>query len=186
MNLKAVLEGLLFIVGDEGLTFDEIKSTLEINDDKLNEIIESLKNDYLNIDRGLNITILGNRLKLTTKKEHKEYFQKLMTLSENDNLSESALEVLAIVAYNQPVTRIMVDEIRGVDSSYLIRKLVYRNLIGEVGRAETAGRPVLYGTTDLFLDYFGLKSISELPKFEIKEDDSIKELYNSKYKEENL
>ena len=96
------------------------------------------------------------------------------------------METLAIIAYNQPVTRLMVDEIRGVSSAYLVRKLVYKNLVCEVGRSEAAGRPVLYGTTPLFLDYFGLKSIKDLPNIEITKDDSVKELYNSKYNEDNL
>lgn len=107
-----------------------------------------------------------------------------MTLEDSDTLSESALEVLAIIAYNQPVTRAMIDEIRGISSSHMLRKLVYKDLIEEVGRSESAGRPILYGTTDLFLDYFGLKTLSELPTIEKKEDDSVHELYHSKYVEE--
>ncbi|MBO5095822.1 MAG: SMC-Scp complex subunit ScpB, partial [Bacilli bacterium] len=89
-----------------------------------------------------------------------------------------------IIAYNQHVTRFMVDEIRGISSSHMIRKLVYKNLICEVGRSETAGRPILYGTTSLFLDYFGLEDIKNLPQLQIEENDEVKELYNSKYKEE--
>ena len=184
MNLKAVLEGLLFVVGDEGLNLEEIKNILEITDEELKQIIEQLEKDYSSLERGINIAILGNRLKLVTKKEHKEYLQKLINLSENDTLSNSALETLAIIAYNQPVTRIMVDEIRGVSSAHLVRKLVYKNLICEVGRSEAAGRPILYGVTPLFLDYFGLKDIKDLPKIEIEKDDSVKDLYDSKYKDE--
>lgn len=183
MNLKAVLEGLLFISGDEGLKLDEIKSILEIDDNVLKDIISKLIDEYNMDERGITLTTLGNRLKLITKKEHKPYLQKYVNLQENDNLSEAALETLAIVAYNQPVTRLMIDEIRGVSSSHMVRKLVYKNLICEVGRSETAGRPVLYGTTDLFLDYFGLSNIKELPNITIKEDDTVKDLYNSKYKE---
>lgn len=186
MNLKAVLEGLLFVVGDEGLTTKEIKDILEINDDKLNEIIHLLQIDYDGTDRGINITVLGDRLKMVTKKEHKEYLQRLIDLSENDTLSEAALETLAIIAYNQPVTRVTVDEIRGVSSSHMIRKLVYKDLICEVGRSESAGRPILYGTTSLFLDYFGLKTIDDLPKIEISSKDEELELYSSKYVEEDI
>jgi len=184
MNLTAVLEGLLFVVGDEGLKLEEIKQILEINEEELNTLINNLFTDYKNSNRGIDITILGNRLKLVTKKEHKEYLQRLVNLSENDNLSNSALETLAIIAYNQPVTRVMIDEIRGVSSAHLVRKLVYKNLICEIGRSETAGRPILYGVTPLFLDYFGLKDISELPSIEISKDDSVKDLYDSKYKDE--
>lgn len=184
MNLKGVLESLLFVVGDEGLTKEQLKDILEISLNDVEELIESLQKEYEKEDRGLSLVILGNRLKLITKKENKPYLQKLVTLEDSDTLSESALEVLAIIAYNQPVTRATVDEIRGVSSSHMIRKLVYKDLICEIGRSETAGRPILYGTTDLFLDYFGLQSLSQLPMIERKEDDSVHELYNSKYVEE--
>ena len=182
MNYNSILESLLFVVGDEGLSLDEIKKILEVDDFKLKELITNLKNSYDN--RGIELTVLGNRLKLITKKENKSYIQKLVTLDESDTLTESALETLAIIAYNQPITRVMVDEIRGVSSAYLIRKLVYKNLICEVGRSESAGRPVLYGTTSWFLDYFGLESIDELPNIEITKDDTEKDLYNSKYHED--
>lgn len=186
MNLVSVLESLLFVVGDEGLSLDEVKKILEIDDITLTQITDRLIDNYQNEDRGIELTILGNRLKLITKRENKEYLQKLVDFKDDEHLTEAALETLAIIAYNQPVTRLMVDEIRGVSSAYLVRKLVYKNLICEVGRSEAAGRPVLYGTTPLFLDYFGLKSIKDLPNIEISKDDSVKELYNSKYNEDIL
>lgn len=181
MNYKSILESLLFVVGEEGLTLEEITKILELEEEKCKEIITSLSDDY--VSRGIELCLLGNRYKLITKKENKEYIQKLVNLSDSDTLSEAALETLAIVAYNQPVTRVMIDEIRGISSSHMVRKLVYKNLICEVGRSESAGRPILYGTTSLFLDYFGLKSINDLPQIELKENDEVKELYNSKYKE---
>lgn len=181
MNYKSILESLLFVVGEEGLTLEEITKILELEDEECKEIITSLSDDY--VSRGIELCLLGNRYKLITKKENKEYIQKLVNLSDSDTLSEAALETLAIVAYNQPVTRVMIDEIRGISSSHMVRKLVYKNLICEVGRSESAGRPILYGTTSLFLDYFGLKSINDLPQIELKENDEVKELYNSKYKE---
>ena len=186
MNLVSVLESLLFVVGDEGLSLDEVKKILEIDDITLTQITDRLIDNYQNEDRGIELTILGNRLKLITKRENKEYLQKLVDFKDDEHLTEAALETLAIIAYNQPVTRLMVDEIRGVSSAYLVRKLVYKNLICEVGRSEAAGRPVLYGTTPLFLDYFGLKSIKDLPNIEITKDDGVKELYNSKYNEDIL
>ena len=186
MNLVSILESLLFVVGDEGLSLEDIKKILEIDDNVLTQTINKLIDNYQSIDRGIELTILSNRLKLITKRENKEYLQKLVDYKDDEHLTDAAIETLAIIAYNQPVTRIMVDEIRGVSSAYLIRKLVYKNLICEIGRSEVAGRPVLYGTTPLFLDYFGLKSIKDLPNIEITKDDSVKELYNSKYKEENL
>ena len=186
MNLVSVLESLLFIVGDEGLSLDEIKNILDVNDNDVKMTIHNLIESYKNNSRGIEIAFLGNRLKLITKKENKKYLQKLVDIKDDEHLTDAALETLAIIAYNQPVTRLMIDEIRGVSSSYLVRKLIYKNLICEVGRSEAAGRPVLYGTTPLFLDYFGLKSIKDLPNIEITKDDSVKELYDSKYNEKKL
>lgn len=185
MNLEAVLEGLLFVVGDEGLTLQQIKNVLEVDNEKVNEIIEILKKRYEQKEYGIDITILGERLKMVTKKEHKSYLQKLIDVDTSDGLSESALETLAIIAYNQPVTRLMVDEIRGISSAHMIRKLAYKNLIEEVGRSESAGRPILYATTPLFLDYFGLESLKDLPPIEVDEVEKDTDLYTSKYTEEN-
>ena len=184
MNKKAVLEGLLFVVGDEGITMDEIMSILEIDSNTAKELVLSLKNDYLNENRGLRIDYLGNSLKLTTKIEHKEYYKKLIEES-NHTLSSSALEILAIIAYNEPITRIEVDEIRGISSSQMIRKLVAKGFLKEAGRKDALGRPILYKTTDEFLDYFGLSSKDELPKIDTntKEDTSETDLFQSKYKE---
>jgi segregation and condensation protein B len=177
---EAILEGLLFVAGDEGISKDEAKDILEI--DNIDEVVENLKNSYK--DRGIDLTCLGNRLKLVTKNELKDYIEKMVTIEDDGVLSEAALETLAIIAYNQPVTRVMVDDIRGINSSHMIRKLVYKNLICEVGRSESAGRPILYGTTPLFLDYFGINNISELPQVEVEHDDTVKDLYESKYNEE--
>ena len=116
-----------------------------------------------------------------------EYFQKLIEIPGTNTLSQAALETLAIVAYNQPITRTQVDEIRGIASSQMIRKLVAKNFLKEVGRSNLPGRPILYKTTSEFLDYFGLATVEDLPKIEdIKEDEhSNTDLYHSKYKEED-
>ena len=121
---KAALEGLLFVVGDDGLTISGIMEILEIPHEEAVELINELKKDYEKIDRGIRIHFLGNTFKLTTKNEHKKYYQKLLVNEESNHLSNSALETLAIVAYNEPITRIEVDEIRGVQTGQLIRKLV--------------------------------------------------------------
>lgn len=181
--MKAVLEGLLFVVGDEGITIKDISNVLEVDEETAKELVLSLKNDYLNEDRGLRIDYLGNSLKLTTKSEHKYYYKKLVE-EENHVLSQAALETLAIIAYNEPITRIRVDEIRGISSSQMIRKLAAKGFIKEVGRENIPGRPILYKTTDDFLDYFGLSSIDDLPKIEEKNElDDEKDLFLSKYSE---
>ncbi|MBQ7137130.1 MAG: SMC-Scp complex subunit ScpB [Bacilli bacterium] len=186
MNIEAVLEGLLFVVGDDGLTMNQIKDILSLSDDEAKELIISLREKYEQEDRGIRINFLGNTFKLTTKKEHKEYYQKLIENPETNVLSQSALETLAIIAYNEPLTRMMVDEIRGVSSREMIKKLVAKGLVKEVGRSELPGRPILYKTTSEFLDYFGLASRDELPKFEtiVEEITDSVDLYDSKYKED--
>lgn len=167
MKLVPVIEGILFLVGDEGITIEELKNILEIDEKELAKNLNELKQEYENENRGLKIDYLGNKFKLTTKKEHKKYYEKLKEEEISSTLSEAALEALVIIAYNQPITRVKVDEIRGVGSSHLIRKLMLKNLIKEIGKSDAPGRPNLYGTTDEFLDYFGLKTIKDLP--EIKE-----------------
>lgn len=184
MNKKAVLEGLFYVSGDEGLTIEKIEEILEINNEEAVNLLTSLVGDYSSDDRGITINKFGDIYKLVTKREHASYYKKIVDGEVNEKLSNSALETLSIIAYNGPITRIMVDEIRGVSSAHIIRKLVFKNLIKDVGRSELPGKPILYGVTDQFLDYFGLKSIDELPKIEIEENNNETELYESKYKEE--
>ena len=186
MNLKAVLEGLLFVAGDDGLTIDQVMNTMEIDKEKADSLIEDLGNDYNSNDRGIKIDYLGGKIKLVTKKEHASYYKKLFSDEETNTLSSSALETLAIIAYNEPVTRVLVDEIRGVSSVHIIRKLLFMNFIKEVGRSELPGRPILYGVTDEFLDYFGISSTKELPLIEVSEKEEETDLFNSKYKEEDI
>ena len=188
---KAVLEGLLFVVGEEGLTLEQIKDVLEINEVDAKELLIALKKDYESDNRGLRIDFLGNRFKLTTKFEHRNYYQKLIENPETNVLSQSALETLAIIAYNEPITRVEIDKLRGVGSVQMIRKLVAKGFIKEVGRSDLPGRPILYETTSDFLDYFGLSTIDDLPDMRAfleenetdVDDDSESDLYTSKYKE---
>lgn len=185
--MKAIIEGLLFVKGSDGLSITELNDILEIPIEELKNIIKELYNDYQNKDRGIQLELLGDRFKLTTKPEHKEYYKKIVLAEENSTLSQSALETLAIIAYNEPITRIEIDEIRGVNSSYIIRKLLIKNLIEEVGRSELAGRPKQYGVTNTFLDYFGLSSIEELPILKIEEQGNEEEnLFESRYKEDDI
>ena len=184
--MKAIVEGLLFLSGEDGLTLEEISNVIDKDTNEVKLIIKDLYNDYSSEDRGIQIEFLGDHFKLTTKKEHKEFYKKLVIDDENSTLSQSVLETLAIIAYNAPLTRIDIENIRGVNSSYAVRKLLLKGLIEEVGRSDSPGRPRLYNVTSRFLDYFGLGSIDELPKLEEKEIiiDEEKSLFESKYKEE--
>ena len=175
MNLLGVLEGLLFVVGDEGVTLKEICEILNIKEEDAKELLVNLKKEYENNNRGIKISFLGETFKLTTKKEHKEYYQKLITNKESI-LSQSQLEVLAIIAYNEPITRIEIDEIRGISSAYIVKKLLSKDLIKVVGKSDLPGRPNMYRTTREFLDFFGLASINDLPEIvniEKNEEDNL-------------
>ena len=185
--MKAIIEGLLFIKGSDGLSLDELIKFTNKSRDEVIDTIKQLSEDYKSDDRGIQLELLGNRYKLTTKEQHKAIYEQLTFEEENSNLSQAALETLAIIAYNEPITRIEIDEIRGVNSSYVLRKLLLKNLIEEVGRSDLAGHPRLYGVTNDFLDYFGLNSTKDLPKLKpITEDNKVNDLFESKYKEESL
>lgn len=148
--MKGVLEGLLYVEGDLGITLEQVSEILNISLDNAKDLVLSLKEEYIKEDRGLRINFLGNSIKLTTKEEHKEYFQKLLESPKNNVLSPQALETLAIIAYNEPITRMQIDEYRGVDSIYVLRRLLAKGLVKECGRSDLPGRPILYKTTDEF------------------------------------
>ena len=183
MNYKGLIEGLLFVVGDEGLTLIDLCSIIGVSDEIVLFNLNELMNDYEKSDRGIRIELFGESYKLVTKKEYKDYLKKLVP-DEEDLLTQSNLETLAIIAYNQPITRMQIEEIRGVNSSHVVRKLLMRDLICEKGRSDLPGRPILYGTTDFFLDYFGINSLEQLPEIKIPDSDDIEtNLFESKYKE---
>ena len=122
--MEGIVEGLLYVQGDIGITISQIIDILGIDEDKAKEVVLNLKNYYDENNRGLRISFLGNTIKLTTREEHREYYQKLLEEPNTNNLSQSALETLAIIAYNEPITRGEVDAFRGVDSSYVMRRLL--------------------------------------------------------------
>lgn len=187
MNLLGVLEGILFVVGDEGITLNQICDILDVDMEKAKSLLMELKKNYDDESHGIRISYLGDAFKLTTKKEHKEYYQKLIENPDSNTLSQAALETLAIIAYNQPITRVEIDEMRGVNNVQMIRKLIAKGLVKEAGKSTMPGRPNLYATTSEFLDYFGLSSISELPTMTSntkEEPEEEKELFTSIYKEE--
>lgn len=185
MNKLGILEGILFVVGDEGINLDSLCEIMNITLEEAKELLLQLKNRYEGEEYGVRISYLGDAFKLTTKEEHKEYYQRLVENPTANTLSPSALEVLAIIAYNQPITRVEIDEMRGVSSVQIIRKLVAKGLVKEAGKSKMPGRPNLYRTTREFLDCFGLSSLNELPVLEDnKEIEEEAELFTSIYKEE--
>ncbi|MGO4888273.1 SMC-Scp complex subunit ScpB [Anaerobacillus sp. MEB173] len=167
-EMKAIIEGLLFISGDEGIECKQIAEVLEIDKKKVKKLIQELAADYKEQNRGIQLVEYAESYQYTTKPEHAEYFKRLVDLPSSSTLSQAALETLAIVAYRQPITRVEIEEIRGVKSEKALQTLIGKMLIKEVGRAEGPGRAILYGTTKYFLEQFGLKTTDELPP--LKED----------------
>ncbi|WP_430785466.1 SMC-Scp complex subunit ScpB [Virgibacillus flavescens] len=173
-ELKAVLEGLLFASGDNGITVKQIINVMEVNQETVEYLLEELKFDYEHADRGIMIMQSQHSFFLTTKPQHNHFFQRLFENPKMNRMSQAALETLAIIAYQQPITRTEIDEIRGVKSDRPVQTLLSRTLIEEVGRRETIGRPVLFSTSKEFLTYFGLSTIEELPPLtESLEENSI-------------
>lgn len=174
MNLKSVLESLLFAWG-EPLNINEISRILNLPVHNvaavLDEMIEEVAGD---IDRGLIIQRFGNSYQITTKKENFEFIQNLLQTTVNKSLSSAATEALSIIAYKQPVTRVEIELIRGVKCSNVVKGLLDKGLIKEVGKLDKPGRPTLYATTDEFLRHFGLNSIEELPALNIEPEEEKK------------
>ncbi|EFI84520.1 Segregation and condensation protein B [Listeria grayi] len=166
-NQMGVLESLLFAAGDEGLSVEQLVQVMGITHIEVLNLLEAVGEDYRSKDsRGLTLLETAGSFQLATKKEHADYLRKLVEIPDQSTLSQASLETLAIIAYRQPITRMEIDEIRGVHTDGPIRTLVAKGLVKDHGRAEGAGRAKLYVTTDEFLDSFGLKSLAELPQLE--------------------
>lgn len=176
-KLKAVLEGLLFSSGHEGITINQISDVLEISKSDITYLIDELIYDYDADSRGIKIGRSQNNYYLTTKPEHNIYYKKLLNSPNQAKLSQAALETLAIIAYNQPITRVEIEDIRGVNSDRAVQTLVARSLVEEKGRKKTVGKPTLFGTSIDFLTFFGLSTLEELPKLpeDINEQEIEKE-----------
>jgi segregation and condensation protein B len=172
---KAIVEALLFASGDEGLSLKQLTVVLELEEQEVIDILEELSQSYKGNERGIELVVVAGQYQLTTKKDHAIYLKRLVEAPVNASLSQAALETLAIVAYRQPITRTEIEEIRGVKTERPIQTLVAKILIKEVGRAEGTGRAILYGTTKEFLEYFGLKSIKELPPLPDKENEEYEQ-----------
>ncbi|KWX74640.1 SMC-Scp complex subunit ScpB [Paenibacillus sonchi] len=173
-TLKSIIEGLLFLSGDEGLSVRQIAEITEQRPDIAGKALQELKEDYVSQERGLQVVQIAGNYRLATLPDHAPYFERLAYSPSRASLSQAALETLAIVAYRQPITRVEIEEIRGVKSERAIHTLNNKDLIQEVGRAEAVGRPILYGTTKSFLESFGLADLKELPEpsnFDASTDD---------------
>ena len=166
-KLDVLIETLLF-VSPSPISIGQITSILDEKPKAIEEALKNLGTYYKT--RGLRLQEDKGRFQITTAPEYGEIIEKFLGLEENTTLSQAALEALAIVAYKQPITRPDVDEIRGVNSDGVMRNLLNKSLIQELGRVEGAGRAILYGTSSDFLQFFGISSLLELPQFDLIPD----------------
>lgn len=167
----AVLEGLLFITGDEGLSAKQAGDSLERTEAQADELLRKLQKKYADDAHGIEIARFGNVYRFLSKAFVHQYAARLFSLEKNTKLSPAALETLAIIAYRQPITRVEIEEIRGVSADVMLRKLQARGLIREAGRSDAPGRPILYAVTDEFMNSFQLMSLDELPELPSFQDE---------------
>ena len=167
-NVEAAIEAILFAAGYP-VKYEKIAEVLGLDLKSTKTIIEQMSESYNGAKsiRGLNLLLFPDTCQLSTKEQFAPYIREALGIRRGGNLSASSLEVLAIVAYNQPVTRSFIDQVRGVDSSYAVNALIDKALIESCGRLDAPGRPMLYATTDKFLRVFGLSSLEDLPATEI-------------------
>ena len=163
-TMSAALEGLLFLTGDEGITLEQAVNALGTDEETTKELFDELQKYYLDDSRGIEIAHFGETWRFLSKAAVHPYAKRLFSIDKESRLSNAALETLAIIAYRQPITRVEIEEIRGVGADMMLRKLEARGLICESGRSEAPGRPILYSVTEDFMDAFQLLSLDELPE----------------------
>ena len=186
-RIKSIIESILFVTG-EPLSLRDIAINLEMPPRYVEEVLNEMILDYEASSRGIKLISIKGEYQLVTKSENSDYIQKLLKKNKRQSLSQASLESLAIIAYKQPITRIDIDEIRGVKSESAIQKLIEKNLIKESGRLDVPGRPILYSTTDEFLRQFELNDLKELPSLDLFEDtiDDTEEILHESEIEKNL
>ncbi len=162
-ELSHIIEAILFVAG-EPVFLPEMQRALECSAEELNAALYHLESDYSFHLRGICLKRFGDHVQLSTRPDYAPYVERLLQPVQRQSLSQSAMETLSIIAYKQPVTKLEIESIRGVKCDYSVQSLVNKNLIGEVGRKDTVGHPILYGTTDFFLSHFGLRSLEDLPR----------------------
>lgn len=171
-KLKTIIEALIFC-SSAPLNLERIKEITKVGAKEITQSIEELNGDYEKTERSFRIRKIAGGYQFYTLSEFSSYLRELVK-TKPLTLSSPSLETLAMIAYRQPLTRLEIENIRGVDSTGVIRNLLDKNLIKIVGKKDVIGRPLLYGTTPFFLKHFGLNSVSELPKMGGQEDNSVK------------
>ena len=162
-NIEAIVEGLLYIVGEDGAKAEQIALAIEKSVEDTKIILQNIQAKYASELYGIELVCFGSIYKFISKKDVYPYAQALFGTSKPNTLSQAALETLAIIAYKQPITRVEIEELRGVGAEVMLRKLEARNLIREAGRSDAVGKPILYEVTEEFMDSFKLYTLNELP-----------------------
>ena len=174
-KIKQIIESIMFAIGRD-ISVNELASVLELAPENIEEIIESMRVEFDEAGRGIQIIKVNNGYQLCSRKENYEYIYQIIDKRNKPNLSQAALETLAIIAYNPKITRAEIESIRGVNSDGTIYKLLEHNLIEDVGRLDAPGRPTTYATTKEFLRMFGyssLEELPELPRYKLDENQQI-------------
>lgn len=180
-TIESIIESLIFSYGD-ALSLDKICEILELDRKTVKNIIKNMMDKFNESNRGIIIRELNDKYQMCSKPDNFEYVSKLYQIRQKQALSQAAYEVLSIIAYNQPITRAKIEQIRGVNSDSAVTRLLERNLIKEAGKLDAPGKPRLYETTDEFLRCFGFKSIRDLPMLDIQD---LSELNIDQILEEN-
>ena len=170
-ELAKIIEAILFVSG-EPVQLGALARALEVTELEVSAAADELASDYDYNRRGICLKRFGSHIQLSTRPDYAPQIEKLLQPIQKQSLSQAALETLAVVAYKQPVTRLDIEAVRGVKCDYSVQSLMNKGLIEEVGRKETLGRPILYGTTDAFLSHFGLTSLEDLPQPPESQQDS--------------
>lgn len=160
-----IVEAILFVTGN-AVEKKEICRALDVTDAMLEETLDALESGYDFDRRGLRLLRFGEHVQLATRPDYAPYVERLLQPVQKQSLSQAVMETLAVIAYKQPVTKAEIEQIRGVKCDYSVQSLTAKGLIAEVGRRETLGRPILYGTTDAFLRHFCISSTAELPEID--------------------
>ena len=174
-KIKGIIEAILFASG-KIVTLDELSMSLEMDKKEIANIIEEMKEEYKNANRGIEIVYVNNGYTISSKKEYHEYIYQIIDKRAKPNLSQAALEVLSIIAYNPKITRAEIENIRGVSSDASIYRLLEHNLIEEAGKLDLPRKPMSYKVTEEFLKKFGLNTLEdlpELPKYKVDENQQI-------------
>lgn len=163
-----MIDGILFAFGEEGIAQDQLALALGIKEDSLEDVLKAYTENLETQDRGVEVLRFSKSVKLVTKSHLHDVITDLLQFNKTKQLSQAALETLAIIAYKQPVTRLEIEDVRGVNSDMMCRRLEALDLIQEAGRADSIGKPILYKVTDQFMDVFKLTSLEELPEIKLE------------------